>query len=85
MTMRLDIVTNDAGELVRLEHARDLGSATVQAVYRLVKLAQIHELTNQAFLRQLEQTNQAIVEYGLRAGDHFNVLFAQGGLRGGSS
>jgi hypothetical protein len=76
MTMRLDIVTNDAGELVRLEHARDMGSATVQAVYRLLKLVQIHDLSNQAFLRQLEQTHEAIVEYGLRSGAHFNVLFA---------
>ena len=76
MTMRLDIVTNDAGELVRLEHARDMGSATVQAVYRLLKLVQIHDLSNQAFVRQLEQTHEAIVEYGLRAGAHFNVLFA---------
>jgi len=76
MTMRLDIVTNDAGELVRLEHARDMGSANVQAVYRLVKLAQLHDLTNQAFTRQLEQTSQSLTEYGIRAGAHFNVLFA---------
>jgi hypothetical protein len=76
MTMRLDIVSNDAGELVRLEHARDMGSANVQAVYRLLKLVQIHDLGNQAFLRQLEQTHQAIVDYGLRSGAHFNVLFA---------
>ena len=76
MTMRLDIVSNDAGELVRLEHARDMGSANVQAVYRLLKLVQIHDLTNQAFVRQLEQTHQAMVEYGLRSGAHFNVLFA---------
>ena len=76
MTMRLDIVTNDAGELVRLEHARDMGSATVQAVYRLLKLVQIHDLTNQAFVRQLEQTHEQVTEYGLRSGTHFNVLFA---------
>ncbi len=76
MTMRLDIVSNDAGELVRLEHARDLGSTTVQAVYRLLKLVQIHDMSNQAFVRQLEQTHEALVEYGLRSGAHFNVLFA---------
>ncbi len=76
MTMRLDIVSNDAGELVRLEHARDMGSATVQAVYRLLKLAQLHDLTNQAFVRQLEQTHETINEYATRAGAHFNVLFA---------
>jgi len=76
MTMRLDIVSNDAGELVRLEHARDMGAANVQAVYRLLKLVQIHDMSNQAFLRQLEQTHQAVVDYGLRSGAHFNVLFA---------
>jgi hypothetical protein len=77
MTMRLDIVTNDAGELVRREHARDLGANVVIAIYRLTKLAQLHDLTNQAFLRQLEQTHQAILEYGLRAGTNVNILFAQ--------
>ncbi len=77
MTMRLDIVTNDAGELVRREHARDLGAGVVIAIYRLAKLAQLHDLTNQAFTRQLEQTYQQIAEYGLRAGMNVNILFAQ--------
>jgi HD-GYP domain-containing protein (c-di-GMP phosphodiesterase class II) len=77
MTMRLDIVTNDAGELVRREHARDLGANVVLSIYRLAKLAQLHDLANQAFQRQLEQTHAAIVEYGLRAGTNVNILFAQ--------
>jgi hypothetical protein len=77
MTMRLDIMTNDAGELVRREHARDLGANVVLAIYRLAKLAQLHDLANQAFQRQLEQTHAAIVEYGLRAGTNVNILFAQ--------
>jgi hypothetical protein len=76
MTMRLDIVSNDAGELVRLEHARDMGASTVQAVYRLLKLVQLHDMANQAFVRQLEQTHHAVVDYGLRAGAPLNVLFA---------
>lgn len=76
MTMRLDIVTNDAGELVRREHARDLGAGVVVAIYRLAKLAQMHDLTNQAFMRQLDQTHQMITEYCLRSGAHVNVLFA---------
>ena len=76
MTMRLDIVTNDAGELVRREHARDLGSSVVVAIYRLAKLAQVHDLQNQAFTRQLEQTHQIISDYCLRAGFAINVLFA---------
>jgi hypothetical protein len=76
MTMRLDIVTNDSGELVRREHARDLGAGVVVAIYRLAKLAQVHDLQNQAFLRQLEQTHQIIGDYCLRAGANVNVLFA---------
>lgn len=76
MTMRLDIVTNDAGELVRREHARELGAGVVVALYRLIKLAQMHDLANQAFQRQLEQTHQLIGEYCLRAGAHVNILFA---------
>jgi hypothetical protein len=77
MTMRVDVVTNDAGELVRREHARDLGAGVIIAIYRLAKLAQLHDLTNQAFLRQLEQTFQAINDYCLRSGMHVNVLYAQ--------
>lgn len=73
---RLDIVSNDAGELVRREHARDLGASVVVALYRLAKLAQLHDLGNQAFLRQLEQTHQVVADYCLRAGTNVNVLFA---------
>jgi tetratricopeptide (TPR) repeat protein len=76
MTMRLDIVTNDAGELVRREHARELGAGVVVSIYRLAKLAQMHDLGNQAFLRQLDQTHQMIGEYGLRSGSNVSVLFA---------
>jgi tetratricopeptide (TPR) repeat protein len=76
MTMRLDIVTNDAGELVRREHARELGANVVVSLYRLARLAQLHDLNNQAFVRQLEQTHQTIVDYCLRAGTHVSILFA---------
>jgi hypothetical protein len=76
MTMRLDIVTNDAGELVRREHARELGAGVVVAIYRLAKLAQMHEHGNTAVVRQLEQTHQILGEYCLRAGTNVNVLFA---------
>ncbi|MBX3189304.1 MAG: hypothetical protein KF819_19930 [Labilithrix sp.] len=76
MTMRLDIVTNDAGELVRREHARELGAGVVIAIYRLAKLAQMHDLTNQAFTRQLETTHQIVGDYCLRSGSNVNVMFA---------
>ncbi len=75
--MRLDIVTNDAGEGVRREHARELGAGVVVALYRLAKLAQLHDLGNQAFTRQLEQTHQIIGDYCLRSGSNVNVLFAK--------
>ena len=76
MTMRLDIVTNDAGEGVRREHARELGAGVVISIYRLSKLAQMHDLGNQAFTRQLEQTHQIIGDYCLRSGSNVNVMFA---------
>ncbi len=76
MTMRLDLVTNDAGELVRREHARDLGSGVVVAIYRMAKLAQLHDLQNQAFLRQLDQGHAIVQDYCLRSGMNVNILFA---------
>ncbi len=76
MTMRLDIVTNDAGENVRKEHARELGSGVVVAVYRLLKLAQMHNLSNQAFIQQLDSTYQIIGDYCLKSGQNVNFLFA---------
>jgi len=76
MTMRLDIVTNDAGELVRREHARDQGAAALMSVYKLAKLAQVHNLTNQAFLQQLDQTVAIVADYCIRSGTNLNILFA---------
>jgi hypothetical protein len=76
MTMRLDIVTNDAGELVRREHARDQGASALMAVYKLAKLAQVHNLTNQAFLQQLDQTVAIVADYCIRSGTNLNILFA---------
>ncbi|MCU0693358.1 MAG: hypothetical protein MUF54_18365, partial [Polyangiaceae bacterium] len=72
----LDIVTNDAGENVRRVHARDLGEDVIAALYRLVRLTKLHDVENQAFTRQLEQTHRFVVEYCLHAGTNLNVLFA---------
>ncbi len=77
MTMRLDIVTNDAGENVRREHARDLGAGALISIYRLAKLAQLHNLTNKALLQQIDATHHIIGDYCLRAGTNVNILFAQ--------
>lgn len=76
MTMRLDVVTNDAGELVRRERSRELGANVVVDLYRLVKLVQMHELANAAVQRQREQTYETIQEYCLRSGGGVNILFA---------
>jgi hypothetical protein len=76
MSATLDIMTNEAGELVRREHARELGSGVVIALYRLAKIAQVHDLTNQAYQRQLDQSYQLIQEYCLRSGVNVSVLFA---------
>jgi hypothetical protein len=77
VTMRLDVMTHDAGELVRREHARDLASGVVVAVYRLARLAQMHDLSNQAFVRQLEELHALVHDYCLRAGCDLNILFAR--------
>jgi hypothetical protein len=77
MTMRLDVMTHDAGDLVRREHARDLAAGVVVAVYRLARLAQMHDLGNQAFVRQLEDLHALLHDYCLRSGCDLNVLFAR--------
>ena len=77
MTAGLDIVTNDAGEFVRLERARELGAGVVVALYRTLRLAQLHDLTNAAFVRQLEDTQGKIADYCLRAGVDLDILFAK--------
>ena len=77
MEPRLDIVSNDAGELVRRERSRELGAEAVVAVYRLLRLARMHDTSNKAFVNQLEQTHAMVGEYGLRSDSNVNVLFAQ--------
>jgi hypothetical protein len=76
MTMRLDIMTNDAGENVRRERARELGADVVVELYKLLKLAAVHDLQNQAFLQQLERAHQKIAEYTLKSGLDVSILFA---------
>lgn len=75
-TTGLDIVTNDAGDRVRRAHARDMGEDVIVALHRLVRLTRLHDVENEAFARQLEQTHKLVVEYCLHAGTHLSVLFA---------
>ncbi len=72
-----DLMTHDAGELVRRVRAREVGAAVVVAIYRLVKVALLHEPTNQALMRQVEQAHEAIKEYATRAGVHVSLLFSR--------
>ena len=72
----LDIVTNDAGERVRRAHAVDLGEDVIVALHRLARLTRLHDIENQAFARQLDQTHKLVSDYCLRAGANLNVLFA---------
>ena len=76
MSTGLDIVTNDAGDRVRRAHARDMGEDVIVALHRLVRLTRLHDVENEAFARQLEQTHKLVVEYCLHAGTHLSVMFA---------
>ena len=76
MAVGLDIVTNDAGDLIRSAHARDMGEDVIVSLQRLVRLTRLHDTDNQAFARQLEQTHKLVVEYCLHAGTHLSVMFA---------
>ena len=76
----LDVISQNAGELVRREQARELAANVVQAIFRLVKLSTLHSIENQAVVRQVEETVQLINDYGLRAGMNVSILFAYGSI-----
>jgi DnaJ-domain-containing protein 1 len=68
--------TSETGS--RRGHARDAAATLVADVHRTIKLAQLHALDNQAVVRQLESTRQAVREYALRAGEPATIFFARG-------
>lgn len=70
--MRLETTPEEPG---RREQTLDAGAETVVALYRLARVAQMHDPSNQAYQRQIEQTEQAVVDYCGRAGRFFSVLF----------
>ena len=55
----LDILTRNAGEVARRVQARDLGGGVILALFRMVKLATLHAIDDQAMVRQVEETVHA--------------------------
>ncbi|HVY46009.1 MAG TPA: hypothetical protein VHB21_09025, partial [Minicystis sp.] len=73
-------LTNVAGEVARRAQARELGAGVVTALFRLVKLATLHALDNQAVVRQIEETVALVNEYGRRTEHNVSILFAHGSV-----
>jgi curved DNA-binding protein CbpA len=76
----LDIITENAGEMVRRVQARDLSSTVVQAIFRLVKQSTLHSMDNQAVVRQVEDTAGIVNDYGHRTDQNVSILFAYGSI-----
>ncbi|MBK7396143.1 MAG: DnaJ domain-containing protein [Myxococcales bacterium] len=77
-TARLDVMTTDAGARVRRAHARDLAAVVVQHLHRLIKLAQMHAIDNQAVRRSIDAATETLREYQLKAGEPAVLFFARG-------
>jgi curved DNA-binding protein CbpA len=76
---QLDLV-NVAGEVARRAQSRELGASVVTALFRLVKLATLHALDNQAVIRQIDDTVLLVNEYGARTEHNVSILFAHGSV-----
>lgn len=76
----LDVLTQNTGDAARRVHARDLAVHIVTAVFRLVKLATLHSIDNQAMVRQVDETVALISDYGQRAERNVSILFAHGSV-----
>lgn len=76
----LDVLTQNAGEMARRVHARDLAASIVTALFRLVKLSTLHSLDNQAMKRQVEETVALVNDYGQRTEHNVSILFAHGSV-----
>jgi curved DNA-binding protein CbpA len=75
---RVDVLSGDAGARVRRAKTRELAGPLVQNLFRLVKLAQLHAIDNQAVRRQLELTAEGLRDYALRSGEGATLFFARG-------
>jgi len=76
----LDVLTQNAGEMARRVHARDIAAAIVTALFRLVKLSTLHSIDNQAMKRQVEETVALVNDYGQRTDHNVSILFAHGSV-----
>lgn len=74
----LDALTNDAGARVRKGRSRELGGPLVLHLFRLLKLAQMHSLENQAVRTQLDEAAAAFLDYRLKSGEAAAFFFARG-------
>ncbi len=70
-------VRGDSAQLARREQARELGAGLVLAIYRLLKIGQIHSVDNMAVVAQLEQTVDTIRLFTSRTEGRVSLLFAK--------
>jgi hypothetical protein len=76
----LDVLTQNAGEMTRRVHARDLAANLVTAIFRVVKLSTLHAIDNQAMVRQVEETVAIVSDYCQRTEHNVSILFAHGSV-----
>jgi curved DNA-binding protein CbpA len=80
MDVRLDVVRDHAAEVARRQHVQDLATNIVQALFRLARQTSMHAMDNQAMLRQLTDTVQAVRDYAQETGSNPSVLFSLGSV-----
>jgi len=76
----VNVITQNVGENIRREQARDLAANVVQAVFRLIKAATLHAIDNQAVVRQVEDTVSVVQDFGHRSGYNASILFTRGSV-----
>ena len=76
----VNVITQNVGENVRREQARDLAASVVQAIFRLVKLSTLHAIDNQAMVRQVDDTVAVVQDFGHRTGYNVSILFTHGSV-----
>lgn len=72
MTMRADFAREEPG---RREQTLDAGAETLVSLCRFGRIAAAHDPSHPAFVRQLDQSHQALLDYSARAGRFFSAFF----------